>query len=100
VEDPGLRQVEGRGGDKALTKGGCQGRGISYLRLCRGVPRVAGESHVPRVEPGWRQPVLPAHRARVTGTPVAWEGGWHKRATSLADSRDLAGGATGEVAVL
>jgi hypothetical protein len=26
---------------------------MGYLSLCRGVPRVAGDSHVPRVEPGW-----------------------------------------------
>lgn len=26
---------------------------MGYLSLCRRVPRAAGDSHVPRVEPGW-----------------------------------------------
>ena len=53
----GWRRTGGQGAvggeDKGIAEGGYQGGGMGYLSLCRRVPRAAGDSHVPRVEPGW-----------------------------------------------
>jgi hypothetical protein len=54
----GLWQVEGEPGRCGGRRQGYNQRrvpegGRGYLNLCRGVPRSPGDSHVPRVEPGW-----------------------------------------------